>query len=127
VPAAGIRPLRSRDAKREHQPAVACEVLDPAIRRRRHDENDIGAVGRGSRPAGAVAIDDPNVRTAGNGLGPLGQRRVELDRRDLAGGVDQLGQDRAIVAGAGADMDDALALLRAQGLDELGVQRRAGC
>ena len=73
-------------------------------------------------------MDDSDIAATGKkGLGPLGQRRVELDRRDLAGGVDQLGQDRAIVAGAGADMDDALARLRAQGLDELGAQRRAGC
>jgi hypothetical protein len=75
----------------------------------------------------AVVADDAHVRAAGReALSPLGQRGVELDRRDLAGRADQLGRDRAIIARAGADMD-ALAGLRTEGLDELGAQRRAGC
>jgi hypothetical protein len=128
VPAAGIRPLRSRDAEREHQPAVACEVLDPAIRRPRNGKIDVNPVGRGFGPVSAVVADDAHVRAAGKeALSPRGQRGVELDRRDLAGRADQLGRDRAIIARAGADMDDALAGLRAEGLDELGAQRRAGC
>ena len=71
-------------------------------------------------------MDDADVAAPGEeGLGPLCQRGVELDRRDLAGRTDQLGQDRAIIAGAGADMDDMLAGLRAERLEEFGVQRRA--
>ena len=71
-------------------------------------------------------MDDADIAATGKeGLGPLCQGGVKLDRRDPAGRTDQLGQDRAIVAGAGADMDDMLAGLRAEGLEELGVQRRA--
>jgi hypothetical protein len=89
---------------------------------------DVNPVGRGVGPVSAVVADDAHVRAAGKeALSPLGQRGVELDRRDLAGRADQLGRDRAIIARAGADMDDALAGLRAEGLDELGAQRRAGC
>jgi hypothetical protein len=128
VPAAGIRPLRAGDAEREGKPAARRQALDPAVRRPRNGEIHVDAVGRDFGPAGAVAMDNADIAAAGKeGLGPLGQRGVELDRRDFAARADQLGQDRAIVAGAGADMDDALARLRAQGLDELGVQRRAGC
>jgi hypothetical protein len=52
-------------------------------------------------------MDNADIAAAGKeGLGPLGQRGVELDRRDFAARADQLGQDRAIIAGPGADMDD---------------------
>jgi hypothetical protein len=55
-------------------------------------------------------MDNADIAAAGKeGLGPLGQRGVELDRRDFAARADQLGQDRAIIAGPGADMDDVLA------------------
>ena len=71
-------------------------------------------------------MDNADIAAAGKeGLGPLGQRGVELDRRDLAGRADQLGQDRAIIAGAGPDMDDALAGRWAKRLEEFGVQRLA--
>jgi hypothetical protein len=70
-------------------------------------------------------MDDADVAAPGEeGLGPLCQGGVKLDRRDPADRTDQLGQDRAIAASAGADMDDMLAGLRAEGLEEFGVQRR---
>ena len=56
---------------------------------------------------------------------PLDQGGVELDRSDPAGWPDQLGQDRAVIAGARADMNDVPARCRAERLDELGVERRA--
>jgi hypothetical protein len=59
------------------------------------------------------------------GFGRLGQRGVELDRRDLTGRADQLGQNGAIIARAGADMDNAVAGLRRKLLEEFGAQRRA--
>ena len=128
VAAAGIRPLGAGRAEREDEPAAWRQALDPTIGPPGHGEIHINAVDWGFGPAGAVASNYAHVGAAGKeGLGPLGQSGVELDCRDLAGGVDQLGQDRAIVAGAGADMDDALARLRAEGLDELGARRRAGC
>jgi hypothetical protein len=40
-------------------------------------------------------------------------------------GPTQLGQDRAIIARAGADMDDALTGLRRERLEQFGVHRRA--
>jgi hypothetical protein len=65
-------------------------------------------------------MDDAHVGAAGKkGLGPLGRRRVELDRRDPAGRADQLRQDAAVIARAGADMDDVLAELRRKRLGSL--------
>ena len=65
---------------------------------------DVNPVGRGFRPVSAVTMNDADIAATGKaGLGPLGQRRVELDRRDPTGRADQLGQDRAIIVGAGAD------------------------
>ena len=96
VPAAGIRSLRSRDAEWEDEPAARRQALDPAIGRPGHGEIDIDPVGRRLGPARPVAMDDAHVGAAGKKeLGPLGQRRVELDRRDLAGRADQLRQDGA--------------------------------
>ena len=127
MPAAAIRPLRAGDAEWEDEPAARRLALDPAVRRPRNGEIHVDAVGRDFGPA-AVVMDDSDIAATGKkGLGPLGQGGVELDRGDPAGRPDQLGQDRAIVAGAGADMDDALARLRAEGLEDRGVQRRAGC
>ena len=42
-------------------------------------------------------------------LGSGGEDRVYLDRGDPSSAADDLGEDGAIVAGAGADMDDMVA------------------
>jgi hypothetical protein len=125
VAAAGIRPLKAGRAEREHETAAWGQALDPAIGRPGYGKIDVNPVGRGFRPAGAVAPNYAHVGAAGKeGLGPLAQSGVELDCRDLAGRPDQFGQDRAVITSAGADMDDVLAELRRKRLEELGMERR---
>jgi hypothetical protein len=62
------------------------QAFDPAVRRPGHGEIDVDAIGRGLGPPRAVVPDDVHAPPSGQeGLGQLGQRGVELDRRDLAG------------------------------------------
>jgi hypothetical protein len=122
VPATGIHSLPSRDAGGKTRRLPGNGAFDPAVGWTRHCEIDGNPVGRGSRP---VAPWPWTIRTL---LlpSPLDQGGVELDRSDPAGWPDQLGQDRAVIAGARADMSDVPARCRAERLDEL-WRRATGC
>jgi len=78
----------------------------------RHPGVDDDCVGR---PVGAegetVGLEDCRLRPAGGEIlaGAGGEGRVGLDRGDTTGTADNFGEDGAIVAGAGADMDDMVA------------------
>ncbi len=59
----------------------------------------------------AVGVDDVRLRLGEAEIGacPRRQSRVDLDRGDRAMASDDVGEDRAVVAGADADVHDMLA------------------
>ena len=73
--------------------------------------------------AGAGA--DLDLGKAGEvGSRPLGDVRFDLVGDHPAGRADEMSEDRGVIAGAGADLDDRLALPHAERVDRLRVQRR---
>ena len=123
------RPLRrsgfGRGGQRKHQPAIAGEAIDPSLRRPLDGEIDIDALGLGLRMACAVVVDDTDIGPILQiGSRHLRQFGVELDRRYLPLRTGQLGEDSRVVAGAGADMHDAVAGLHVQMRQHPGVEGR---
>jgi hypothetical protein len=85
---------------------------------------DVDAVGLGQLlDSGARA--DLDLRVTGEvALGALGDVGFDLVGDDLARVPDETGVDRGLIAGAGADLDDRLALPHAERVDRLRMQRR---
>ena len=103
----------------------AGETVDPSVRRPFDGEIDIDALGLGLRMARSVIVDDADIRPVLQiGGRHLRQFSVELDRRHLSLRTGQLGEDGRVVAGAGADMHDAISGLHIQMRQHPGVQGR---
>src|SRR5258707_4530339 len=83
----------------------------------RHPGVDDDGVGR---PVGAesepVSFDDCRLWPARSEilLGSGGQGRIDLDRSDPSGAANDFGENAAVVASPGADMDDMVAMAQAQ-------------
>src|SRR5215469_1320680 len=67
-----------------------------------------GRSGRNAKPSTAKTVACGQARASFPGSG--GQGDVDLDRGDPSGAADDLGEDGAVIAGAGADMDDMLTI-----------------
>lgn len=82
------------------------------------DDVDLAGVMRG-----AVSGNDLDLRPGREiVLGAFGQVAVMLDRGHASFGADHLRQDRSVVAGAGTDLQHALAMLDVQLIEQSGPQ-----
>ena len=101
-----------RVGQRHQQPAVALgQRVQPRQRQMRHAGIDDDGIGRPLRAVReAVRRDHIGLRPAECQVRarPRGKRRIDLHRGDRALATDDVGEDRAVVAGADADMHHVL-------------------
>ena len=113
-----------RRLERKEEPAADLERVEPGAQRMRRGGVDVNGVGLG-QVLDARAGADLDLGVAGEvGSRPLGDVGLDLVGDDPARSADEMSEDRGVIAGAGADLDDRLALLHAERVDRLRVQRR---
>lgn len=85
------------------------QVRDPGV----HDDGVGGPFGTERE---AIGGDHPGLRPGPRQVlaRPRRQAGIDFDRRDVARGADDLGQDGAVVAGAGPDVDDMVSARQAE-------------
>ena len=104
-----------RLGQRYQQPAIALgQRVQPRQRQMRHPRIDDDGIGRPLRAEPeAVRCDDIDLRPKCQVRAcPRGKHRIDLDRGDRAVATDDVGEDRAVVAGADADMHHVLTRAR---------------
>jgi hypothetical protein len=112
-----------RHAKRKHQPAARGQVVGPPRGRARRGKVDVDAIDGVVRPIGAVALVHGNLRPAPEVVaGRGGKAHVVLDGDDAAAWPGQFGENGRVIAGAGADVQDALARPDGEMMQHEGMQ-----
>jgi hypothetical protein len=119
-----VRVRKTACGERENEPPAIGEPVEPNVGRPGRagiDQDDVGRRKPDPRP---VALHDPDIGLPGEvRREPVGQHRVQFDRRDAAGTADQPGQDRRVIADPSADMHGMLAGPRRGVGDQRGEKR----
>jgi hypothetical protein len=127
--AAACRPQQEAPAvfagQRHQQPAALCQAVEPqrrGMRRAGADDDGVDLAGIVRAPVAGHHLD---LRPGGKVVpGARRQLSIVLDRHDTARRSDDLGKDGGVVAGAGADLQHALAALQVEMIEIMRPETR---
>ncbi|CAM5511082.1 hypothetical protein SANTM175S_06061 [Streptomyces antimycoticus] len=118
-------------AERGDETTVLGESVDPGkVPGVDGDEDGVEAAVRHDAGGQVLGVCGDHMDVVVSGLGQeaggaFGDGRVDVDGGDMAGGVDEFGDEGGVVA-AGADLQDAVAGLEAGGFEHVGLQPGRG-
>lgn len=108
-----VRPSDRGYGQRQDQTAALGEPFEPASRRPHGSGVDEDRICQRELDLSAIAVDHPHVLGVGKILRQADREdRLILDGGNLTAAPDQMREDRGVIAGSSADMDDMIAGFR---------------